>query len=199
MAPWWDRFIVRDGSAVVRRSAERYVRALTDPGSPSKPARGRPGLDLPEPAPDQVGVRHRGSRSRSRGVPAGRSGSERDGDRDRPAQGGDEAEPPASEHAQPESRRSARERARRRAGQEPRGLQPRTRLAPGRRSHHPRRHARGERRSHFVGPRQTEYASTHGMIAGDEHHPGERLEEPEKPRSAQERRCASSREVRRRC
>ena len=32
---WWDRFIERDGSAVVRRSAERYVRALTDPGLPS--------------------------------------------------------------------------------------------------------------------------------------------------------------------
>ena len=32
---WWDRFIERDGSAVVRRSAERYVRAVTDPGLPS--------------------------------------------------------------------------------------------------------------------------------------------------------------------
>jgi hypothetical protein len=27
--------IDRDGSAVVRRSADRYVRALTDPGLPS--------------------------------------------------------------------------------------------------------------------------------------------------------------------
>jgi glyoxylase-like metal-dependent hydrolase (beta-lactamase superfamily II) len=32
---WWDRVIERDGSAVVRRSADRYVRALTDPGLPS--------------------------------------------------------------------------------------------------------------------------------------------------------------------
>jgi glyoxylase-like metal-dependent hydrolase (beta-lactamase superfamily II) len=32
---WWDRVIDRDGSAVVRRSADRYVRALTDPGLPS--------------------------------------------------------------------------------------------------------------------------------------------------------------------
>jgi glyoxylase-like metal-dependent hydrolase (beta-lactamase superfamily II) len=29
---WWDRFIERDGSAVVRRSADRYVRAVTRPG-----------------------------------------------------------------------------------------------------------------------------------------------------------------------
>jgi glyoxylase-like metal-dependent hydrolase (beta-lactamase superfamily II) len=29
---WWDRFIERDGSNVVRRSAERYVRAVTPPG-----------------------------------------------------------------------------------------------------------------------------------------------------------------------
>lgn len=32
---WWDRVIERDGSAVVRRSADRYVRAVTDPGLPS--------------------------------------------------------------------------------------------------------------------------------------------------------------------
>jgi glyoxylase-like metal-dependent hydrolase (beta-lactamase superfamily II) len=32
---WWDRFIERDGSGVVRRSADRYVRAVTDPGLPS--------------------------------------------------------------------------------------------------------------------------------------------------------------------
>jgi glyoxylase-like metal-dependent hydrolase (beta-lactamase superfamily II) len=32
---WWDRVVERDGSAVVRRSADRYVRALTDPGLPS--------------------------------------------------------------------------------------------------------------------------------------------------------------------
>jgi hypothetical protein len=32
---WWDRFIERDGSAVVRRSADRYVRAVTWPGLPS--------------------------------------------------------------------------------------------------------------------------------------------------------------------
>jgi glyoxylase-like metal-dependent hydrolase (beta-lactamase superfamily II) len=29
---WWDRFIDGDGSNVVRRSAERYVRAVTSPG-----------------------------------------------------------------------------------------------------------------------------------------------------------------------
>jgi glyoxylase-like metal-dependent hydrolase (beta-lactamase superfamily II) len=29
---WWDRFIASDGSTVVRRSAERYVRAVTPPG-----------------------------------------------------------------------------------------------------------------------------------------------------------------------
>jgi glyoxylase-like metal-dependent hydrolase (beta-lactamase superfamily II) len=29
---WWDRFIDGDGSNVVRRSAERYVRAVTPPG-----------------------------------------------------------------------------------------------------------------------------------------------------------------------
>ncbi len=29
---WWDRFIERDGSGVVRRSIDRYVRAVTGPG-----------------------------------------------------------------------------------------------------------------------------------------------------------------------
>jgi glyoxylase-like metal-dependent hydrolase (beta-lactamase superfamily II) len=29
---WWDRVVEHDGSAVVRRSAERYVRAVTEPG-----------------------------------------------------------------------------------------------------------------------------------------------------------------------
>lgn len=29
---WWGRVVPRDGSAVVRRSAERYVRAVADPG-----------------------------------------------------------------------------------------------------------------------------------------------------------------------
>ncbi len=32
---WWDRVVERDGSAVVRRSADRYVRAVTEPGLPS--------------------------------------------------------------------------------------------------------------------------------------------------------------------
>ena len=32
---WWDRVVERDGSGVVRRSADRYVRAVTDPGLPS--------------------------------------------------------------------------------------------------------------------------------------------------------------------
>ena len=32
---WWGRVIERDGSGVVRRSAERYVRAVTEPGLPS--------------------------------------------------------------------------------------------------------------------------------------------------------------------
>jgi len=32
---WWDRFIERDGSAIVRRSVDRYVRAVTGPGLPS--------------------------------------------------------------------------------------------------------------------------------------------------------------------
>ena len=32
---WFDRVIERDGSAVVRRSAERYVRAITGPRLPS--------------------------------------------------------------------------------------------------------------------------------------------------------------------
>jgi glyoxylase-like metal-dependent hydrolase (beta-lactamase superfamily II) len=32
---WWDRFIPADASGVVRRSADRYVRAITDPGLPS--------------------------------------------------------------------------------------------------------------------------------------------------------------------
>jgi glyoxylase-like metal-dependent hydrolase (beta-lactamase superfamily II) len=29
---WWDRFVPADGSTVVRRSADRYVRAVTEPG-----------------------------------------------------------------------------------------------------------------------------------------------------------------------
>jgi hypothetical protein len=29
---WWDRFVAADGSGVVRRSADRYVRALSEPG-----------------------------------------------------------------------------------------------------------------------------------------------------------------------
>ena len=32
---WWGRVVERDGSAVVRRSADRYVRAITEPGLPS--------------------------------------------------------------------------------------------------------------------------------------------------------------------
>jgi glyoxylase-like metal-dependent hydrolase (beta-lactamase superfamily II) len=32
---WWGRVVARDGSAVVRRSADRYVRAVTEPGLPS--------------------------------------------------------------------------------------------------------------------------------------------------------------------
>jgi glyoxylase-like metal-dependent hydrolase (beta-lactamase superfamily II) len=32
---WWDRVVERDGSAVVRRSVDRYVRAVTGPGLPS--------------------------------------------------------------------------------------------------------------------------------------------------------------------
>ena len=32
---WWDRFIERDGSVIVRRSADRYVLAVTGPGLPS--------------------------------------------------------------------------------------------------------------------------------------------------------------------
>jgi glyoxylase-like metal-dependent hydrolase (beta-lactamase superfamily II) len=32
---WWDRVVPRDGSIVIRRSAERYVRAVTEPGLPS--------------------------------------------------------------------------------------------------------------------------------------------------------------------
>jgi glyoxylase-like metal-dependent hydrolase (beta-lactamase superfamily II) len=32
---WWDRVVVGDGSTVVRRSADRYVRAVTEPGLPS--------------------------------------------------------------------------------------------------------------------------------------------------------------------
>jgi hypothetical protein len=29
---WWDRVVEGDGSMVVRRSADRYVRAVTEPG-----------------------------------------------------------------------------------------------------------------------------------------------------------------------
>jgi glyoxylase-like metal-dependent hydrolase (beta-lactamase superfamily II) len=32
---WWDAVVERDGSGVVRRSADRYVRAITEPGLPS--------------------------------------------------------------------------------------------------------------------------------------------------------------------
>jgi glyoxylase-like metal-dependent hydrolase (beta-lactamase superfamily II) len=32
---WWDRFVERDGSGVVRRSADRYVRAVGEPGLPA--------------------------------------------------------------------------------------------------------------------------------------------------------------------
>jgi len=32
---WWGRVVERDGSSVVRRSVERYLRAVTDPGLPS--------------------------------------------------------------------------------------------------------------------------------------------------------------------
>ena len=32
---WFDRFIEADGSNIVRRSAERYTRAVTEPGLPS--------------------------------------------------------------------------------------------------------------------------------------------------------------------
>ena len=29
---WWGRVVERDGSGVVRRCVDRYVRAVTDPG-----------------------------------------------------------------------------------------------------------------------------------------------------------------------
>jgi hypothetical protein len=32
---WWDTVVERDGSAVVRRSVDRYVRAVTEPGLPA--------------------------------------------------------------------------------------------------------------------------------------------------------------------
>jgi len=32
---WWDRVVTTDGSLAVRRSAERYVRAVSEPGLPS--------------------------------------------------------------------------------------------------------------------------------------------------------------------
>lgn len=32
---WWDRVVTADGSNVLRRSADRYVRAVTEPGLPS--------------------------------------------------------------------------------------------------------------------------------------------------------------------
>jgi hypothetical protein len=32
---WWGTLVPADGSNVVRRSADRYVRAITDPGLPS--------------------------------------------------------------------------------------------------------------------------------------------------------------------
>jgi len=32
---WWDTLVERDGSGVVRRSADRYARAVTEPGLPS--------------------------------------------------------------------------------------------------------------------------------------------------------------------
>jgi glyoxylase-like metal-dependent hydrolase (beta-lactamase superfamily II) len=32
---WWDRVMLADGSAAVKRSAARYVRAVSEPGLPS--------------------------------------------------------------------------------------------------------------------------------------------------------------------
>jgi hypothetical protein len=32
---WWNRVVLTDGSAAVRRSAARYVRAVAEPGLPS--------------------------------------------------------------------------------------------------------------------------------------------------------------------
>ena len=32
---WWDTIVPADGSEVVQRSAERYVRAVSEPGLPS--------------------------------------------------------------------------------------------------------------------------------------------------------------------
>jgi glyoxylase-like metal-dependent hydrolase (beta-lactamase superfamily II) len=32
---WWDRVVTADGAGVVRRSADRYVRAVTEPGLPT--------------------------------------------------------------------------------------------------------------------------------------------------------------------
>jgi glyoxylase-like metal-dependent hydrolase (beta-lactamase superfamily II) len=32
---WWDAVIERDGSAIVRRSVDRYIRAVTEPGLPA--------------------------------------------------------------------------------------------------------------------------------------------------------------------
>jgi hypothetical protein len=32
---WWDRVVASDGSGVVRRSVDRYLRAVTEPGLPS--------------------------------------------------------------------------------------------------------------------------------------------------------------------
>ena len=70
---WFDRVIERDGSAVVRRSAERYVRAVTEPGLPSYGA----GPALREPRPEPGRRSGAGSRARRPAARAARSGSAR--------------------------------------------------------------------------------------------------------------------------
>ena len=76
---WFDRVIERDGSAVVRRSVDRYIRAVTDPDSVVVSARADPRSEA-------------GSRSRSpeRRQPAQ---VQPDGQRDRRAEGCDQRHP----------------------------------------------------------------------------------------------------------
>ena len=178
---WWDRFIERDGSAVVRRSADRYVTG---------------------------GHRARAAhvaRGQSRSTFGSRNPSAMPGQRGQAVQvevhgRGDRHAEPGDERTNVGSTRSPkRAAAPRKSAKKSRSGTPRFAAAcspgTGNANESTSKTCAWCATICFVGPRQTEYASTHGMMHATSTTQDTRLEEAEEP-PAEQRRRAEPREVR---
>ena len=132
---------------------------------------------LPPRLPEQVGVRRAGSRARSRAARAGR--------RRRTPSSRISVSASRPDHRQPRPARPGGRSGRRRRGRARRRGCPAGRCSPSPSSPGKPEGDRDAveearllvRRRSSVGPRQTENASTHGMITRDQHDPRERLED----------------------